>query len=102
MDRPGFFAHSNPDGVDADQRIQEASITCRATGENIAQNYWDREVRNPEHIESNKSLAEVIIQQWIDSPPHRENLFRASWDYVGHGIGFDGDKIYITQNFCGT
>jgi uncharacterized protein YkwD len=96
-----FFAHTTPDGVTANQRIRRTSLQCQQTGENLAQNYWNEQVVDQQYIETNEELAEVIVQQWIDSPPHRENLFRPSWDYVGHGISFDGDKFYVTQNFCG-
>lgn len=95
-----FFAHTNPDGLGPHERISQTTISCKSTGENIAQNHWDKNVAGSDRIESNKDLAEVIIKQWIESPPHRENLFRSGWEYVGHGISFDGDKIYITQNFC--
>lgn len=96
-----FFDHTNPDGVGVEQRISETTLECRYTGENIAVNHWDENVIGSDRIESNADLAEVIIQQWIDSPPHRENLFRAEWDYVAHGISFDGDEFYVTQKFCG-
>lgn len=56
-------------------------------GENVA---WNSD--------SGIASAGRVVQQWIDSPPHRENMV-GPYTYVGIGIAEGGGRTYYTVNF---
>lgn len=52
-----------------------------------------------------EGLATGIVDSWMNSTGHRENILRPYWN--GEGIGIEivetGDgmtKVWATQNFC--
>jgi uncharacterized protein YkwD len=71
-----FFEHDTPDGVDPQQRMLAADYPANnaITGENIA---WGTGYR--------ASPAE-IVDSWMHSPGHRENILRAEFTEVGIGL----------------
>lgn len=83
-----FFDHENPDGEDPTARIVVgAGYEGRAWGENIAGGSAD---------------AEGVMQQWMDSPGHCENILRASYRFIG--VGYRPGGLYRhtwTQAFGG-
>lgn len=86
-----FFAHENPDGVSPATRIGRAGVDCLVTGENIVEmarnNHEDR-------------LAGDIVEAWMDSSGHRENLLSSTWTRTGVGVVADDEAVYVTQTFC--
>lgn len=77
MGHRDYYAHRTPDGVEPDQRIRRAGFEGRTTGENI---HWG--------VGINATPAR-IVDDWMDSPGHRENILRSSFDRIGTGIGYD-------------
>lgn len=72
------------------QDIGSVQVGCgtRIAGENIAQNHCDADP------------ARKCINAWINSPGHRANLLRSTFDSVSVGIVFGpGTKIWCTQTF---
>jgi uncharacterized protein YkwD len=73
----GFFAHVAPGGVDFIERIVATGYTNSALswilGENLV---WGS---------GSLSTPRQLVQSWMDSPPHRENLLRARFDEIGLG-----------------
>ena len=73
-----FFAHDTPDGVDVVARLRAIGYVPSAgdwvVGENLA---W-----------GSGALAtpRAIVQAWMDSPAHRENLLSPDYREVGLGI----------------
>ncbi len=46
-------------------------------------------------------LAELVVDGWMDSSGHRENILKDSYDLEGIGVAIDStEQVYITQNFC--
>ena len=82
-----FFDHVNPDGDDPFARLLAAGYGENG-GENIAVGY--------------ESVA-LVMEAWIDSPGHRENLLEPGFvDFgEGHITGeyMGSPAIYWTQNF---
>jgi uncharacterized protein YkwD len=76
MEARTFFEHVNPDGVDPQTRIASAGYIPPGgwTGENIA---W-----------GNGALVSPasIMDDWMHSPGHRENILRPAFREVGIGI----------------
>ena len=65
-----FFSHTNPDGESPFDRLQDAGISYRAAGENIA---------------LTGGGAEGVLSLWLGSSGHRANIERCG--YTHHGVG---------------
>lgn len=54
--------------------------------------------------DSEQDIAEGLVNQWMNSTGHRENILRPYWENEGIGIYIievDGEtRIYATQTFC--
>ncbi|WP_162528387.1 CAP domain-containing protein [Halorubrum distributum] len=96
------LAHDLP-GSATEERLTTAN--CAAGGENVAQTWYQERVDTAggeRYIGDEEELAESLVTQWMNSPPHRENLLRQEWSETGVGIELtDDDKVYATQLFCG-
>jgi uncharacterized protein YkwD len=71
-----YFEHDTPDGVDAQERMRAAGYQSNnaITGENIA---WAAgELASPFEI----------VDLWMHSPPHRENILRPQFTEIGIGL----------------
>jgi uncharacterized protein YkwD len=77
-----FFDHVDPDGLGPQDRILMAGYpaTNAWTGENLAYG------TGPEG-----SPAE-IVDHWMHSPGHRENILRGAFTEIGIGVAFDVPK----------
>ncbi|MHC3439583.1 CAP domain-containing protein [Natrialbaceae archaeon A-gly3] len=114
MAERGYFAHDDPEGNSFADRYEEHGYECRAYtddgyyytgGENIAYTYFDQPVRTSsgeivEHT-TERELANGIVDQWMNSDGHRENILAEYWNNEGIGIAVtDDNRVYATQNFC--
>ena len=115
----GFFSHQNPDGDDPTQRARKAEfsgLSKNAEGkprsglsENIARvgrySSIRQSTRNEKVVgrkirwQSEAMLARQIVQGLIDSPEHKKNLLDPTKDYLGVGIHFFREHVFVTQNF---
>ncbi|MFC3478191.1 CAP domain-containing protein [Halobacterium litoreum] len=91
-----YFAHTNPDGEQPWDRYGDvADSPCRTFGENIAM-----VTVGPDATED--SVANRVVDMWMDSSGHRQNILSAAWNEEGIGVYVtDGGEVYVTQNFCG-
>jgi len=71
----GYFGHTSPAGVTFVDRIVAAGYTrgahSRQVGENLA---WGT---------GPLSTPQSLVNSWMNSPPHRENLLRARFREIG-------------------
>lgn len=100
-----YFAHDNLDGEGPFDRFQDVSNYCRGYGENIAMTWADRRVQpeggDVEQYRTPEELADGLVEQWMNSPPHREAILEDSWDRGGVGVYLSEDgAVYATHNFC--
>jgi len=100
-----YFAHTNPDGEGPFDRYQAVDSGCRAYGENIAMTWAGRRVETEsggvDRYESDEELAEGLVNQWMNSTGHRENMLRENWDSGGVGVYVTEDgQVFATHNFC--
>lgn len=83
-----YFAHNSPDGVEVWDFIKDQGYSFRAAGENLAINYTD---------------TNTLINAWLDSPSHKQNLMQAQYRDIGvavQTVEFDGrSHIIIVQLF---
>lgn len=55
-----------------------------------------------ETYSTNQELAEALVDGWMNSPPHRENILAENWEKIGVGVVVSAEgKVFGTQNFCG-
>ena len=48
-----------------------------------------------------EALAILIVDDWMDSPGHRENILTDTYDREGIGVGIGvNETVWVTQNFC--
>jgi uncharacterized protein YkwD len=87
-----FFAHRNPDGQTARDRLREAKVACAAPGENLAQ----REYAAVSPAEFGLNVA----AQWDRSEQHRANLLRDGYRREGIGVELRDGDAWITQLLC--
>lgn len=112
MAEEGFFSHTGPSGSDVGDRYAAAGIDCRVStgsqkyvtgGENILQTYWETDVETDSgraFYDTNEGLADGMVQQWMNSPRHRENILQRYWQTEGIGVARNNDRVYAVQNFC--
>ena len=100
MTQAGELSHSN----------LRHQYRCTPAGENVAYTYVAQDIvtedgRAVNHHGNESSIAEGIVNQWLRSPPHRENLLDPR--FTGEGIGVaigdsdEGRRVYVTQALCG-
>jgi uncharacterized protein YkwD len=87
MGREGFFAHEDPAGGSAADRLRAAGLGYRALGENLARS---RNAPDP---------ADAAVQGWMTSEGHRKNILDEAFTETGVGIWRDGETVYVTQLF---
>jgi uncharacterized protein YkwD len=79
----GFFAHTDPDGRSPFVRAEQAGVT-NARAENIARGQRD---------------AAAVMQAWLDSPGHRQNILNCSYRTMGLGLATGTGGPWWTQMF---
>ena len=79
----GYFAHTNPDGVDPFARARAAGVTY-ARAENIAQGQPD---------------AAAVMAAWMGSDGHRKNILNCSLGSLGVGVATGSGGPWWTQLF---
>lgn len=90
-----FFDHTTPDGVSFDERIADRyRHRVRIMGENI----WYASGYNVSKIQQ---VAKEIVDDWMSSPSHRENILDPRFTHLGVGVSARHDSIRATQEFVG-
>lgn len=81
-----FFAHDNPDGLSAFDRMRAAGISYKYAGENLA---------------INRSV-DAAEQAFMNSPGHRANILNPNYTELGIGVAYSASgAVYVVQNFIG-
>lgn len=80
-------SHTRPDGRRCFTAMDEAGVSYRAAGENIAAGQM--------------SVAEVVTA-WMNSPGHRANILNGRFGRIGVGFVYTGSsyRVYWTQMFA--
>lgn len=88
-----YFDHDSPEGASAADRYRRFGHDDRSVGENIA-------FREVVPTAGAMSVAEGVVEGWMDSPGHRENILRERFEAEGIGAFCDPDgTVFVTQNF---
>ena len=87
------------------ERLQDTNIS---TGENAGATFYETEVqdeRRGETVtpENEEEIAQTLMNDWMTSPPHRENILKEDFDALSVGVYVsDGKTVFATQVFCGS
>lgn len=116
MAERNYFAHVGPEGETLGDRYAMFNYRCRVPtggfqyatgGENILYTYYDAPVRMDDRsvrYDTPEELAQGIVNGWMNSTSHRENLLKSYWRQEAIGVyveRHDGrTRVYATQNFC--
>ena len=80
------FSHTRPDGSSCFTAAQEAGVSYRYAGENIAYGY---------------PTPAQVVDGWMNSEGHRKNILSASFNRIGVGCYESRGVLYWTQFFIG-
>ncbi|WP_425058939.1 hypothetical protein SCACP_35890 [Sporomusa carbonis] len=86
MIKRGYFSHYNPEGQSPFDRMNQAGISYKTAGENLA-------------INTSVAAAETAF---MNSSGHRANILNASYTEVGIGVvQSPNGSVYVVQEFIG-
>ena len=90
----GYFAHDDPDGLSAADRIAEAHRQLIGlTGENI----W---MGGNVDLSNKDNTARAIMNDWMHSSGHRDAILKKTYTHIGIGVSIRGRDIKATQDFA--
>jgi uncharacterized protein YkwD len=78
MEQRNFFSHTNPDGKNSFARIRDAGYfgsPCGCT--------W--QVWTGENIANGQQTVSQVMEDWMQSPGHRENILNPAFTEIGFG-----------------
>lgn len=89
MTKGSYFSHVSPiDGKKWSAFVRESGYEYIEAGENLANGF---------------DSVDAMVQAWMDSPTHRENILNPGFEETGLGISFgklEGyPTIFVAQNF---
>ena len=106
-----FFDHVTPEGQAVDDRFAATGLYC---GENIVMLPRATSISSVSGVivyrendilqMAESDLAEYIVQSWIESPGHLENMLVAHYQLGGVGIHYNesDEQLFATHNMCST
>ena len=88
MAKYGYFSHTSPQGISPWYWFDNVGYNLLYAGENIAVKFSD---------------PEKLMNAWINSPSHKENIINYKYDETGIGIAFgiykDKETMFVVQLF---
>lgn len=90
----GYFAHQTPEGLSPADRIAGA---YRAFVGTSGENLW--QVRSPGSVRP-MNVSSTAIDDWLNSPSHRDNLLRPDHDVIAIGVAWRPNMVAVTQLFA--
>lgn len=103
MANRNYFSHESPEGETFKDRYEQVGYTCRVeTGTPGKWSTGAENIAKRNMYETNETeIGYAIVEQWMNSEGHRENILREYWGREGIGISVASDgTVYATQNFC--
>jgi ribosomal protein L37AE/L43A len=89
-------------------RVEISGDRYTTGAENIAYTRSDSNVQTESGLENygnnETAIARGLVNQWMNSSGHRENILRSYWQSEGIGVAIEDvngeTRVYATQNFC--
>lgn len=89
MAQRGYFAHEDPDGQGPDVWTDRAGYHHRRLGENLAKGLFS---------------PRQVVERWMDSSGHRQNILFTGFEETGLGVAFgeqNGEPIVVWVQLFG-
>jgi len=94
-----YVAHVTPEGISVSRRLERASISYLACGENIGVVYGPASRGEQGLIE----IQTAFMNQPRRLANHRGNILNPVWTHVGIGVAYSPEgQLIVTQNFVAT
>ena len=103
MAQNGFYDHTNLDGLDPTDRANQALYNCKKEfGTYFTDGIAENIIKSPENRwYTSDEIATQLVESWMNSSGHRENILHTDYDRIGVGISISDDGwVFGTQNFC--
>jgi uncharacterized protein YkwD len=95
MATKNYLAHAAPNGdTSASLLMQQDERWQGLLGENLAAQHYTK----LGGITVN-DFAQRFLDEWLKSPPHRDNMAFANYDHAGVGAAVNGDTVYVALLF---
>ena len=95
MAKKNYLAHAAPDGQTSASILMDTDARFQGLlGENMAAQPYVKAIG----VDVDK-FARAIVDQWLASPHHRDNLAFADYNFTGVGAAVNGDTVYVTELF---
>ena len=95
--RGNFFSHKNLEGKGPQERMDEEQPARQGykyrVGENIA-------AYSKLDYSDTKIMARMVLDGWMTSPGHRQNILNPRYTHFGVGVSVQGDQMRVTQEFA--
>jgi uncharacterized protein YkwD len=95
MAAKSYLAHAAPNGdTSASLLMQQDAKWQGLLGENLAAQHY-----TPQSGVAVEDFAQRFLDEWLKSPPHRDNMVFANYDHAGVGAAVNGDTVYVAVLF---
>ncbi len=91
-----YFSHYSPEGKTVLDRIRQFKPHY---GESCSENLHF--ISSADALRDSFAIVDQMMDDWLNSPPHRKNLLSKEYTLLGIGCATDGKRIYCTQVFSG-
>jgi uncharacterized protein YkwD len=109
MAKHDYVGHTQPNGQTGEERYSDV-CNYRGSGYSFGENaiagwYGERfeawKTGEVVDTEDEKELAKYLVEGWMNSQGHRENILNPSWGELGVGVyKRDDGKVFAAQTFC--
>jgi uncharacterized protein YkwD len=95
MAAKNYLAHAAPDGSTSASLLMKVDAKWQGLlGENLAAQHYTRQGGV-----AVDDFAHRFLDEWLKSPPHRDNMAFADYDRTGVGAAVNGDTVYVALLF---
>ena len=95
MAAKNYLAHAAPNGDTSASLLMQADARWQGLlGENLAAQHYTKQ--GGVGVED---FAQRFLDEWLKSPPHRDNMIFANYDHAGVGAAVNGDTVYVAVLF---
>jgi uncharacterized protein YkwD len=90
-----YLAHAAPNGETSASLLMKQDAQWQGLlGENLAAQHYTKQ--GGVVVDD---FARRFLEEWLKSPPHRDNMVFADYDHAGVGAAVNGDTVYVAVLF---
>jgi len=95
MAAKNYLAHAAPNGDTSASLLMKQDAKWQGLlGENLAAQHYTKQ--SGVVVDD---FARRFLDEWLKSPPHRDNMIFANYDHAGVGAAVNGDTVYVAILF---